>query len=157
LLHVSGMQLQKKQQRRPRTKPRKTTGVVFRTENDVRGIAEPLERYGELLTCQVVGLYNAIHGLPERSEHTRARLGRLFHESEGCLRRVRSSSDHPISGDTGTTTRRYIGARRAPVGSCAAQGYTMLVRSAGPAGPASSRSAIRLTKSPQLMMRRSRS
>jgi hypothetical protein len=77
------MQLQKQQQRQPRTKPRKTTGVVLRTENDVRGIAEPLERYGELLACQIVGLYNAMHGLPARSEHTRARLGRLFHESDG--------------------------------------------------------------------------
>jgi hypothetical protein len=63
------MELQKQQQRRPRSQPRKTTGVVVRTENDVRGIAEPLERYGELLACQVVGLYNAIHGLSARSEH----------------------------------------------------------------------------------------
>ena len=77
------MELQNERQRRPRTQPQKTTGVVVRTENDVRGIAEPLERYGELLACQVVGLYNAIHGLPARSEHTRARLGRLFHEFEG--------------------------------------------------------------------------
>jgi len=51
--------------------------------NDARGIAEPLDRYGELLACQIVGLYNAIHNLPETSEHSRARLGRLFHESEG--------------------------------------------------------------------------
>ena len=51
--------------------------------NDARGIAEPLDRYGELLACQIVGLYNAIHGLPPTSEHSRARLGRLFHESEG--------------------------------------------------------------------------
>src|SRR5262249_55725391 len=77
------MELPNQQQRRSRNRPRKTTGVVVRTENDVRGIAEPLERYGELLACQIVGLYNAIHGLPARSEHTRARLGRLFHESEG--------------------------------------------------------------------------
>src|SRR5580700_8157858 len=69
--------------RRPRNRPRKTTGVIIRTINDARGIAEPLERYGELLTCQVVGLYNAIHGLPSRSAHTLARLKRLFHESEG--------------------------------------------------------------------------
>ena len=51
--------------------------------NDARGIAEPLDRYGELLACQIVGLYNTIHGLPATSEHSRARLGRLFHESEG--------------------------------------------------------------------------
>jgi hypothetical protein len=77
------MQVQNEQRRRPRTRARKTSGVVVRTENDVRGIAEPLERYGELIACQIVGLYNAIHGLPARSDHTRARLGRLFHESEG--------------------------------------------------------------------------
>jgi hypothetical protein len=70
-------------QRRPRNRPRKTTGVIVRTLNDARGIAEPLERYGELLTCQVTGLYNAIHGLPPRSAHTLARLKQLFHESEG--------------------------------------------------------------------------
>jgi hypothetical protein len=82
-VHDFVMELQSERHRRPRNQPRKTTGVVVRTENDVRGIAEPLERYGELLACQIVGLYNAIHGLPARSEHTRARLGRLFHESEG--------------------------------------------------------------------------
>jgi hypothetical protein len=70
-------------QRRPRTRPQKTTGVVVKTMHDARGIAEPLNRYGELLACQVVGLYNAIHRLPADSDHCRARLGRLFHESEG--------------------------------------------------------------------------
>ncbi|PIT02752.1 hypothetical protein TSA1_19835 [Bradyrhizobium nitroreducens] len=42
-----------------------------------------MERYGELLTCQIVALYNAIHDLPPRSAHTLARLKQLFHESEG--------------------------------------------------------------------------
>jgi hypothetical protein len=70
-------------QRRPRTRPQKTTGVIVKTMHDARGIAEPLNRYGELLACQIVGLYNAIHGLPMESDHCRARLGRLFHESEG--------------------------------------------------------------------------
>jgi hypothetical protein len=70
-------------QRRPRNRAQKTTGVIVRTINDARGIAEPLERYGELLTCQIIGLYNAIHGLPIRSSHTLARLKQLFHESEG--------------------------------------------------------------------------
>jgi hypothetical protein len=70
-------------QRRPRTRPQKTTGVVVKTMHDARGIAEPLNRYGELLACQIIGLYNAIHGLPAGSDHCRARLGRLFHESEG--------------------------------------------------------------------------
>jgi hypothetical protein len=51
--------------------------------HDARGIAERLNRYGELLACQIVGLYNAIHGLPDTSDHCRARLGHLFHESEG--------------------------------------------------------------------------
>jgi hypothetical protein len=70
-------------QRRPRTRAQKTTGVIVKTMHDARGIAEPLNRYGELLACQIVGLYNAIHGLPDTSDHCRARLGRLFHESEG--------------------------------------------------------------------------
>jgi len=70
-------------QRRPRNRPQKTTGVIVKTINDARGIAEPLERYGELLTCQVIALYNAIHNLPPRSTHTLARLKQLFHESEG--------------------------------------------------------------------------
>ena len=70
-------------QRRPRNRAQKTTGVLVRTDHDARGIAEPLERYGELLTCQIVALYNAIHGLPARSAHTLARLKQLFHESEG--------------------------------------------------------------------------
>jgi hypothetical protein len=70
-------------QRRPRTRAQKTTGVIVKTMHDARGIAEPLNRYGELLACQIVGLYNAIHGLPASSDHCRARLGRLFHESEG--------------------------------------------------------------------------
>ena len=77
------MELQHAGERRSRTRAQKTTGVVAKTIFDAVGIAEPLERYGELLACQIVGLYNAIHGLPARSEHTRARLGRLFHESEG--------------------------------------------------------------------------
>jgi hypothetical protein len=51
--------------------------------HDARGIAEPLERYGELLACHLVGLYNAVHGLPPASRHTLARLKQLFHESEG--------------------------------------------------------------------------
>jgi hypothetical protein len=136
------MQLQKQQQRRPRTKPRKTTGVVLRTENDVRGIAEPLERYGELLACQIVGLYNAIHGLPARSEHTRARLGRLFHESEGQPATSKIIA-RPSYQWRYTTTRRFIGARLAQVASYAAQDCTMLVWPDGPAGPASFRLAIR--------------
>jgi hypothetical protein len=70
-------------QRRPRNRPQKTTGVIVRTINDARGIAEPLERYGELLTCQIIALYNAIHNLPAGSAHTLARLKQLFHESEG--------------------------------------------------------------------------
>src|SRR5665213_2046477 len=70
-------------QRRPRNRAQKTTGVLVRTDHDARGIAEPLERYGELLTCQIVALYNAIHGLPPRSAHTLARLKQLFHEAEG--------------------------------------------------------------------------
>lgn len=70
-------------QRRSRNRPQKTTGVIVKTINDARGIAEPLERYGELLTCQIVALYNAIHGLPTRSTHTLARMKQLFHESEG--------------------------------------------------------------------------
>ena len=41
-------------QRRARSRAQKTTGVVVRTINDARGIAEPLERYGELLTCQII-------------------------------------------------------------------------------------------------------
>ena len=55
----------------------------MRSLHDARGIAEPLERYGELLACQIVGLYNALHGLPPTSRHTLARLKQLFHESEG--------------------------------------------------------------------------
>jgi hypothetical protein len=70
-------------QRRPRNRAQKTSGVIVKTINDARGIAEPLERYGELLTCQLVALYNAIHSLPPRSVHTLARLKQLFHESEG--------------------------------------------------------------------------
>src|SRR3981189_1240238 len=77
------MELQTERQRRPGTRAQKTTGVVAKTINDARGIAEPPERYGELLACQIVALYNAIHGFPAKSEHSRARLGRLFHESEG--------------------------------------------------------------------------
>lgn len=49
---------------------------------DARGIAEPLERYGELLSRQIVALYNAVHELPTRSTHTLDRLTALFHESE---------------------------------------------------------------------------
>jgi hypothetical protein len=82
-VHTAPMELQSERQRRPRTHAQKTTGVTVRTTNDARGIAEPLERYGELLACQLVGLYNAIYELPIGSEHTRARLGRLFHESDG--------------------------------------------------------------------------
>jgi hypothetical protein len=69
--------------RRPRNRPRKTTGVLVKTLNDARGIAEPLERYGELLASQLIALYNAIHGLPAGSVHTLARLKQLFHEAEG--------------------------------------------------------------------------
>ena len=77
------MELRTDRQRRPRNRAQKTTGVLVRTDHDARGIAEPLERYGELLTCQIVALYNAIHGLPPRSAHTLSRLKQLFHESEG--------------------------------------------------------------------------
>jgi hypothetical protein len=77
------MELQSDRQRRPRNRAQKTTGVIVKTINDARGIAEPLERYGELLTCQIIALYNAIHGLPAESAHTVARLKQLFHESEG--------------------------------------------------------------------------
>jgi hypothetical protein len=77
------MELRTDRQRRPRNRPQKTTGVIVKTINDARGIAEPLERYGELLTRQLVALYNAIHGLPVGSAHTLARLKQLFHESEG--------------------------------------------------------------------------
>ena len=77
------MELRTERQRRPRNRPQKTTGVIVKTINDARGIAEPLERYGELLACQLIGLYNAIHGLPAGSAHTLSRLKQLFHESEG--------------------------------------------------------------------------
>ena len=77
------MQLRIDRQRRSRNRAQKTTGVIVKTINDARGIAEPLERYGELHAGQLIGLYNAIHGLPSRSAHTRARLKQLFHESEG--------------------------------------------------------------------------
>jgi hypothetical protein len=77
------MELRTDRQRRPRNRPQKTTGVVVKTINDARGIAEPLERYGELLTCQIIGLYNAIHSLPPGSVHTIARLKQLYHESQG--------------------------------------------------------------------------
>jgi hypothetical protein len=70
-------------QRRARNRPQQTTGVLVRTMHDARGIAEPLERYGELIASQIVGLYNAVHGLPATSRHTLARLKQLFHESEG--------------------------------------------------------------------------
>lgn len=69
--------------RRGRNRPQQTTGILVRTINDARGIAEPLERYGELLSGQIVGLYNAIHGLSPASRHVLARLKQLFHESEG--------------------------------------------------------------------------
>lgn len=69
--------------RRGRNRSQQTTGVLVRTINDARGIAEPLERYGELLSGQIVGLYNAIHGLPPTSRHVLARLKQLFHETEG--------------------------------------------------------------------------
>ena len=85
VVHVRGMQPLTPDVRRPRTRAQKTTGIVVKTMNDALGIAEPLERYGELPACQIVGLYNAIHGLPTSSEHCRARLGRLFHESEGII------------------------------------------------------------------------
>jgi len=51
------MELQTERQRRPGTRAQKTTGVVAKTINDARGIAEPLERYGELLACQIVGVF----------------------------------------------------------------------------------------------------
>jgi hypothetical protein len=81
--HTIGMEPHADRQRRPRNRAQKTTGVIVKTINDAHGIAEPLERYGELLACQIVALYNAIHGLPAGSAHTRARLKQLFHESEG--------------------------------------------------------------------------
>ena len=70
-------------QRRPRNHPHKTTGVLVRTLHDARGIAEPLERYGELIASQLVGLYNAVHNLPPSSVHVRARLKQLYHETAG--------------------------------------------------------------------------
>src|SRR5579862_118287 len=69
--------------RRARSRAQRMTGVLVRTMHDARGIAEPLERYGELIASQIVGLYNAVHGLPSTSRHTLARLKQLFHESEG--------------------------------------------------------------------------
>src|SRR6266404_3636191 len=87
------MELQNERQRRPRRRAQKTTGVVAKTINEARGIAEPLDRYGELLACQIVALYNAIHGLPTTSEHSRARLGRLFHESEGLPQSPQSKAE----------------------------------------------------------------
>lgn len=83
MVHIIAMEPRTNRQRRSRNRAQKTTGVLVRTDYDARGIAEPLERYGELLTCQIVALYNAIHGLPPRSAHTLARLKQLFHESEG--------------------------------------------------------------------------
>ncbi len=77
------MDLRTQRKRRPRNRPLKTTGVLVRTINDARGIAEPLERYGELVASTINGLYNAIHGLPPTSRHVLARLKQLFHESEG--------------------------------------------------------------------------
>jgi len=77
------MQVDLQRRRRSRTHASKTTGVIVRSLHDARGIAEPLERYGELLACQIVSLYNALHGLPPTSRHTLARLKQLFHESEG--------------------------------------------------------------------------
>ena len=77
------MDQQTVRKRRGRNRPQQTTGILVRTINDARGIAEPLERYGELLSGQVVGLYNAIHGLPATSRHVLARLKQLFHETEG--------------------------------------------------------------------------
>ena len=77
------MQIHLQRRRRSRTHASKTTGVIVRSLHDARGIAEPLERYGELLACQIVGLYNALHGLPLTSRHTLARLKQLFHEFEG--------------------------------------------------------------------------
>jgi len=77
------MELRTNRQRRPRNRPQKTTGVIVKAINDARGIAEPLERYGELVTGQLIALYNAIHNLPAGSVHTLSRLKQLFHESEG--------------------------------------------------------------------------
>jgi hypothetical protein len=77
------MELHTERQRRARNRPQQTTGILVRTMHDARGIAEPLERYGELIACQIVGLYNAVHGLPPTSRHTLARLKQLFHESDG--------------------------------------------------------------------------
>ena len=83
LRHTLGMQLNTERQRRARNHQRQTTGVLVLTMHDARGIAEPLERYGELLACQIVGLYNALHGLPPTSRHALARLKQLFHEADG--------------------------------------------------------------------------
>ena len=78
------MDLQReRQQRRLRNRAHKTSGVIVKTMHDARGIAEPLDRYGELIACQIVALYNAVHGLPHTSRHTLARLKQLFHESDG--------------------------------------------------------------------------
>src|SRR5262245_34187933 len=71
------------QQRRPRNIARKTTGVIEKTMSDAHGIAEPLERYGEVTANQLVALYNAIHGLPQKSQYALRRLCRLHHETEG--------------------------------------------------------------------------
>ena len=68
------MTLHTERQRRARNRPQQTTGVLVRTMHDACGIAEPLERYGELIASQIVGLYNAMHGLPSTSRHTLARL-----------------------------------------------------------------------------------
>jgi hypothetical protein len=84
MAHIIGMEPHAERQRRARNRAQKTSGIIVRTMHDARGIAEPLERYGELLTCQITGLYNAIHGLRPTSVHTIARLKQLFHESE-CL------------------------------------------------------------------------
>jgi hypothetical protein len=37
--------------------PAETTRVVAKTLKDARRIAEPLDRYDELLACQIVGVF----------------------------------------------------------------------------------------------------
>src|SRR5438552_11899452 len=70
-------------QRRSRNRAQKTTGVVDKTTGDALGIAEPLERYGELMANQLTALYNAIQGLPPRSQYALRRLKQLYHEAQG--------------------------------------------------------------------------
>ena len=75
--------LHTERQRRPATDPSKRPASSSGRCNDARGIAEPLERYGELLTCQIMASITRYTACPPRARHTLARLKQLFHESEG--------------------------------------------------------------------------